>query len=110
MSDAPVALAGTAPPWPAPMQAVLADLIDYAGLFPPAGLGMAETVRNFAAYQSSDAAWALARLVVPVARRQEFEAALAALPEAERLGARFPITALLGGDPVADLAAVCTFN
>lgn len=110
MSDAPMALAGSAPPWPAPMQAVLAGLIDYAGLFPPAGLGMAETVRNFAAYQASDASWALARLVLPVSRLQEFEGALAALPEVERLGARFPITALLGSDPVADLAAVCTFN
>ncbi|MDX2123101.1 MAG: hypothetical protein SF070_18835 [Gemmatimonadota bacterium] len=101
-------LAGAAVP--ESVVALLDTLIDYAGLFPPAGLGMVETVRNYAAYQRGPDAWALARLVVPVARLQEFEAALAALPEAERLGARFPITALLGSDPMADLGAVCTFN
>lgn len=100
--------AGT--PVPESVVALLDTLIDYAGLFPPAALGMAEVVRNYAAYQRGPDAWALARLVIPVARLQEFETALAALPEAERLGARFPITALLGTDPVADLGAVCTFN
>lgn len=100
--------AGT--PVPESVVALLDTLIDYAGLFPPAGLGMAEVVRNYASYQRGPDAWALARLVIPVARLQEFESALAALPEAERLGARFPITALLGTDPVADLGAVCTFN
>jgi len=99
--------AGLLPP---PVHAVLAGLVDYAGLFPPAGLGMAETVANYAAYQAGPDAWALARLVIPVGRLREFEAALDALPEPVRLGARFPITALLGSDPVADLAAVCTFN
>lgn len=94
----------------APLHALLAGLIDYAGLFPPAGLGMAETVRNYAAYQRGPEAWALARLVVPVARLFEFEAALQALPGEDRTGARFPVTALLGTDPAADLAAVCTFN
>lgn len=95
---------------PAPTRSVLAGLIDYAGLFPPAGLGMGETVLNYARFQKGPDAWALARLVLPVARLQEFEAALAALPGEAREGARFPLTALLGNDPVADMAAVCTFN
>lgn len=99
--------AGLLPP---PVHAVLAGLVDYAGLFPPAGLGMAETVTSFATYQAGPDAWALARLVIPVGRLREFEAALESLPEPVRLGARFPISALLGPDPVADLAAVCTFN
>lgn len=89
---------------------LLTGLIDYAGLFPPAGLSMAETVANFAAYQRRPDRWALARLVVPVARLGEFEAALERLPEPERLGTRWPITALLGTDPGADGAVVSAFN
>ena len=91
-------------------RALLTGLIDYAGLFPPAELGMAETVANYAAYQRRPDSWALARLVVPVARLGEFEAELDRLPEAERLGTRWPITALLGSDPAADRAVVGAFN
>jgi hypothetical protein len=91
-------------------RALLTGLIDYAGLFPPAELGMAETVANYAAYQRRPDCWALARLVVPVARLGEFEAELDRLSETERLGTRWPITALLGNDPAADRAAVGAFN
>ena len=55
---------------------LLVDAIDYAGLFPPAGLGMEETVRNYAAYRKSPDRWALGKLVVPVARLAEFESKL----------------------------------
>jgi hypothetical protein len=91
-------------------RSLLSGLIDYAGLFPPAALGMAEAVENYAAYQRRPDHWALARLVVPVARLIEFEAALERLPEAERRGTRWPITALAGPDPEADRAAVGAFN
>lgn len=91
-------------------RALLTGLIDYAGLFPPAELGMAETVANYAAYQRRPDRWALARLVVPVARLGEFEAALESLPEPERLGTRWPITALLGSDAAADATVVDEFN
>lgn len=91
-------------------RAVLEGFIDYAGLFPPAGLGMGETVRNYAAYQRRPDSWALARLVVPVSRLAEFEQALDALPEVDRLGTRWPITALLGADPESELGTVTAFN
>jgi hypothetical protein len=51
-------------------------LIDYAGLFPPAGLDMLTSTRNYACYRSGKYAWALGRLIVPVARLTEFSAAL----------------------------------
>jgi hypothetical protein len=91
-------------------RAVLEGLIDYAGLFPPAGLGMSDTVRNFAAYQRRPDSWALARLVVPVSRLAEFEQALDALPEVDRLGTRWPITALLGVALEPELGVVSAFN
>jgi hypothetical protein len=91
-------------------RALLTELIDYAGLFPPAGLGMAEAVANYAAYQRRPDRWALGRLVVPVARLEEFEAALDRLAPPERLGTRWPLTAIVGPDPAADRAAVDRFR
>lgn len=46
-------------------------LIDYAGLFPPAKLPMAETVENYARYTMQDEAWMLGRLICPASRLQE---------------------------------------
>lgn len=60
---------------------LLAELVDYAGLFPPAGLDMPTTVANYAAYVASDHAWMLGRLIVPIGRLDEFaQAAMGRLP------------------------------
>lgn len=56
---------------------LLENLIDYAGLFPPAELTMAEAVRNYAAYRHSEHNWMLGRFIVPASRLQEFEQAAA---------------------------------
>lgn len=59
------------------LEILLTNLIDYAGLFPPAALTMTEAVNNFAAYQKSEKAWMLGRFVVPAYQLSEFgEAAL----------------------------------
>lgn len=65
---------------PSPQQrgttpALLENLIDYAGLFPPAGLSMQAAVRNYAAYRAGPHAWMLGRFVVPLSRLDEFRAA-----------------------------------
>ena len=60
------------------VRALMAGLFDYAGLFPPAGLGMAETVRNYLSYRRGPHAWMLGRLIVPWGRRDELLAALPA--------------------------------
>ncbi|MBA4071210.1 MAG: hypothetical protein C0497_05135 [Gemmatimonas sp.] len=57
----------------ASLRSLLAERIDYAGLFPPAALPMADAVANFASYRESADAWALARFVLPVGRLEEFE-------------------------------------
>lgn len=53
---------------PPGLRALLTDIIDYAGIFPPANLSLDEAVENFAAYRRSPAAWLLGRFVVPAAR------------------------------------------
>lgn len=52
---------------------LLENLIDYAGLFPPAELPMAEAVKNFASYRQSELSWMLGKFIVPAARLEEFE-------------------------------------
>jgi hypothetical protein len=91
-------------------RALLTRLFDYAGLFPPAGLGMPETVRNFEAYRRGPHAWMLGRLVVPWGLRDEFLDALSDdtprdLPTSDEQGSACPVTLLVpmpGSDAAAD--------
>jgi len=57
------------------LRAMLAGLIDYAGLFPPAQLPMQPAVDNYATYRGGDDAWMLGRFVVPLPRLEELEQA-----------------------------------
>jgi hypothetical protein len=58
------------------LAALLTGLIDYAGLFPPAGLGMADAAGRYGRYRRSPDAWALGRFVLPLARLDELERAV----------------------------------
>lgn len=91
---------------PASLRVLLSGLIDYAGLFPPAGLSMQQAVENYSRYLQSPDAWALARFVLPVSRFAEFEAALNLIRPIEPWG----ISALLGASPETELAEVDRFN
>ena len=86
---------------------LLVNAIDYAGLFPPAGLGMEDTVRNYASYRKGPDRWALGKLVVPVARLAEFESKAAPLLEA---GEPWHLSVLGGPDLSADLKAIEAFH
>jgi hypothetical protein len=94
----------------AAVQALLAGLIDYAGLFPPAGLAMAPAVAAYAAHRRSAERWILARFVVPVARLGEFEEAFAKLGPAERGEGPWALSGLVGADTAGDARAAEAFN
>jgi hypothetical protein len=53
------------------LRALLAHLIDYAGLFPPAKLPLDQAVRHYATYRSGPDAWMLGRFICPAARLGE---------------------------------------
>jgi hypothetical protein len=90
---------------------LLRDLIDYAGLFPPASLAMAASLAHYDAYSRSEWNWVLGRFVVPVARLDEFEIAFARLPTPHATGlTNWRLSILLGSDPVADVARIRKFN
>ncbi len=90
------------------IRTLMRGIVDYAGLFPPAGLEMLPAVANYAGYRSGPDAWALGRFVVPAARLPEFSAAAAAYVA----GADAPwrLAALGGPDPKADADAIAAFN
>ena len=54
------------------IRALMAGMIDYAGLFPPAALDMRAVVSNYSEYASGQESWALGRLIMPVGRLSEF--------------------------------------
>ena len=50
------------------LRALLANLVDYAGLFPPAALSLPVAGENYARYLRSESAWMLGRFVIPAAQ------------------------------------------
>ena len=61
---------------PASLRALLANSIDYAGLFPPADLALEPALQNQAAYVRSTDRWMLNAFVLPVGRFAEARAYL----------------------------------
>jgi hypothetical protein len=92
------------------MTTLMRGLVDYAGLFPPAGLGMAAAVERYARYRTGPDAWALGRFVVPASRLAELEAAMAALPAARHSAGPWRLSALASLPLERDLDTVRTFN
>ena len=85
--------------------ALLEGLVDYAGLFPPAGLGMAEAVECFARYAQSADGWMLGRFVVSAARLDELVDALRALPVL-RTPRAWPVSLVVTPGSLPDLHAI----
>ncbi|MDA8017751.1 MAG: hypothetical protein MPN21_09910 [Thermoanaerobaculia bacterium] len=88
-----------------PLRSLVAGLIDYAGLFPPAALGMGAAVEKFTAHRQSRHALILSRFVVPVARLEEFAQARTKVRDSSRWG----LSVLIGGDPDGDRTRIDAF-
>lgn len=112
MSDAGTGYVPGREPVKASVRALLEGLIDYAGLFPPAALGMEDAVANYATYRRGPFGWMLGRFIVPLTRLGEFEQAAASrLPSGAGANAMAWRLSMLGsGDLAADAAAIERFN
>jgi hypothetical protein len=66
----------------ASLQALLAESIDYAGMFPPCSLALEPALRNQAQYIRSDDAWMLNTFVLPII---QFDSAKQLLPQFDPL-------------------------
>jgi hypothetical protein len=100
---------------------LLSEIVDYAGLFPPAKLDMGVAARNYAAYLAGPHAWMLGRFIVPVTRLEEFEREagglfpapanpVSAVGEPVEPPEPWRISALLGDDVDGDIERVFAFN
>ena len=91
------------------MRTLVAELIDYAGLFPPAALDMKTVVRNYAQYSDEEESWALGRLIVPVERLPEFTEVFNEVCCDER--AKAWVLSVLGSNrPIDDAARMAAFT
>ena len=88
--------------------AAFAGFIDYAGLFPPAGLPLDLVADQYGRYRTGRHAWMLGRLVVPADRLPEAEVA------AHRAGASvdepWRVTALVGSAEQSDALAAALID
>jgi hypothetical protein len=73
---------------PDSLHAFMTNLIDYAGLYPPAELPLAAVAENYGTYLASPDAWVLNRLVLPAGKLHE-----------AGCGANWRITLLVDGEP-----------
>ncbi len=102
------------------IETLLTDLIDYAGLFPPAKLDMAKSVEAYNRAKVSEHEWALGRFVCPASRLAEFtKAASPLLPgtfatsgyrEQARGSEPWRLSVLIDGELGHDLDVIEAFN
>jgi hypothetical protein len=83
------------------VSALLAHAIDYAGLYPPASLSMADAVREYQNQRFGPDAWALGRFVVGAA---QLEAFAAAREQADAV--HWPISVLSTGNVADDVRLI----
>ncbi len=94
----------------ASLKILLADIVDYAGLFPPAKLPMDESVQEYAAYLTDAHRFMLGRFVVPAVRLDEFDVAATAYLPAFESNAPWLLSALMGPDLATDARLIDEFN
>lgn len=89
-------------------RALLGGAIDYAGLFPPASLRIADAARNYLDYAAGSEAWALGRFVVPASRMAELEGVINSFPVIPP-HVEWKLSVLASGAPAADRAVLDEF-
>lgn len=92
-----------------PIRILMSQLIDYAGLFPPASLAMDKAAGCYSESRKSEHGWVLGRFVLPVSRLGEFGIAAAGfLPGRQEEPWRLSVIA--GRRLDLDVDAILDFN
>ncbi|HMJ17025.1 MAG TPA: hypothetical protein VK478_01440 [Gemmatimonadaceae bacterium] len=92
------------------VDALLAGLVDYAGLFPPSSEDMREALENYASYLASEDRPALGRFIVPVSRLKELEDAGGSLMPHGGGEEPWRLSVLVAGDVHAAAEEMMSFN
>jgi hypothetical protein len=90
-------------------EALLSRIIDYAGLFPPASLGMEPAVGKYHQFLEGDGSWMLGGFVVPAQRLVEFSAAFEQVCCDEREHP-WTLSVVCAGDNPGDLQLIEDFQ
>jgi len=80
------------------LQALVSEVLDYAGLFPPADLSLRRALQNYAEYRHEQEAWMLSRFVLPVRRLSDLGTHRSLLKE----GAPYDLSVLGTGGGTVD--------
>jgi hypothetical protein len=94
----------------APVRALLAGAVDYAGLFPPASLELTRAIGEYLSIRATDERWVLGRFVIPVAALGELARSLHQgrfLPEGPP---PIPLAAVIGAGLLDDIRIIERFN
>lgn len=102
------------------IRTLMAGLVDYAGLFPPAKLDMQLAVETYARAKMGGEEWVLGRFICPVSRLREFSKAAAVMMPGTHATSGYReyadvmepwrISALIDGKLESDLATIGEFN
>lgn len=88
----------------------MAGLIDYAGLFPPAGLDLPAAAAAYHSYHRGPLAWVLGRFVIGAERLDELSALAGSVLPSGAGAVPWRIAALLAEDLASGLASIDAFN
>jgi hypothetical protein len=92
------------------LNVLLAGLVDYAGLFPPASEDMRTALENYASYRDGEDRSALGRFIVPVSRLKELEDAGRELMPSGATSDPWPLSVLIADDVRFAADKIVDFN
>ena len=93
----------------ASVRAFMDQIIDYAGLFPPAALDMESALRNYQDYTKTDEFWVLGGFVLPASRLEEFAGAFERVWGTER-ERPWTLKVVCAGETAEDARAIQEFQ
>jgi hypothetical protein len=77
------------------LQQLLASIVDYAGLFPPAQLSLSDAIATYDRARASPHAWMLDRFVIPAARLPELSQLLSTASESRAASLPWTLSVIL---------------
>ena len=99
----------TTPMFPS-LRRLLANTVDYAGLFPPAKLSLSEAMANYGRDRNSPTAWMLNHFVLPAQRLEEFATGLSELSASDDKLQPWSLSLILSGNLERAISTLQTFN
>ena len=92
------------------LKLLLATIVDYAGLFPPAQLAMKKALSNYTQYHQTPYNWILGRFVVPFSRLAELETLLVNSSPENILDTPWSLSIILSENWKLELQQIQTFS